>query len=126
AELNPIKLNPNKPFVAPQNTLEQIIASIWTQILNLEGAIDIHFNFFELGGNSLKAIQAYTKLQEKLEAEFPVVTMFEHPTINTLAQALSQKEIKNIVFKEGYDRGQKRKEAALQKQRSGNKKLSSI
>ncbi|MBW4428338.1 MAG: amino acid adenylation domain-containing protein [Nostoc desertorum CM1-VF14] len=125
-KLSPIKLNPNKPLVAPQNTLEQIIASIWTQILNLEGAVDIHFNFFELGGNSLKAIQAYTKLQEKLGTEFPVVTMFEHPTISALAQALSQKETKNIVFKEGYDRGQKRKEAALQKQRSGNKKLSSI
>lgn len=119
AKLSPIKLNLNKAFVAPRNTLEQIIASIWTQILKLEGAVDIHLNFFELGGNSLRAIQAYSKLQEKLETEFPVVTMFEHPTISTLAQALSQKETKNTVFKEGYDRGQKRKEAALQKQRRG-------
>ncbi|WP_414586468.1 amino acid adenylation domain-containing protein [Scytonema sp. PCC 10023] len=125
-KLSPIKLNPNKAFVAPRNTLEQIIAGIWTQILNLQSAVDIHHNFFELGGNSLKAIQIYNKLQEKLETEFPVVTMFEHPTVSALAQALSRKETRNTVFKEGYDRGQKRKEAALQKQRSSKNKLSSI
>lgn len=59
-------------YVAPQNELEWTMAEIWSEVLGIEKEkIGINDNFFDLGGNSLKALrianQVYLRLKVKIE-----------------------------------------------------------
>lgn len=81
-----------KPFIPPRNDLEQKIAAIWQEILQLE-KIGVNDNFFELGGNSLSATRVNSRLIETLSIEIPLRTMFEKQTISTIAQRIQLIEI---------------------------------
>lgn len=76
----------NTPIVT--SSLEEAIISVWSSLL---GRIDLHAHsdFFNLGGRSLQAIQAATRLGVHLQREVPVSWLFAHPTVAGLAQALS-------------------------------------
>jgi amino acid adenylation domain-containing protein len=74
-------------YVAPRNELEQQIADIWAQVLNLE-KVGIHDNFFELGGYSLLAIQAVSRLRQALQVEILLPILFEVPTVADLARRI--------------------------------------
>ncbi|HEX6290022.1 MAG TPA: MupA/Atu3671 family FMN-dependent luciferase-like monooxygenase, partial [Herpetosiphonaceae bacterium] len=75
-------------YVAPRNDLEQRIAAVWQELLQLDH-VGIHDNFFELGGTSLLLVQARTKLRAALDRDVSLVELFQYPTINVLAQHLS-------------------------------------
>ena len=45
-------------------------------------------NFFELGGSSLLLVEIEERLREAFHREIPIVEMFRHPTIRSLAEAL--------------------------------------
>lgn len=66
--------------VLPRNELERQISLVWQEVLGI-GQIDIHSNFFELGGSSIKAIILVNKLQEQLGRNFHFTMMIEAPTI---------------------------------------------
>jgi amino acid adenylation domain-containing protein len=74
-------------YVAPRTPMEQELAKIWAQVLNLE-QVGIHDNFFELGGHSLLAVQLITKMQQSFQVALPLATLFQQPTIEHLAQLL--------------------------------------
>ncbi len=74
-------------YVAPRTEIEQQIAEIWGQVLNLE-QIGIHDNFFELGGYSLLAIQIVSRLRKVLQVEIPLPSLFEVPTVADLANRI--------------------------------------
>ncbi len=71
-------------FVAPDSDIEEIVAEVWSEILQIEkiGAFD---NFLNLGGNSLDAIRVMTRLNDKLELEMPLNLVFEKPTVSQLS-----------------------------------------
>lgn len=77
-------------YVKPQTELEQIIATVWQEVLHLEKA-GVNDNFFDLGGHSLLIVQVNSKLQEVFKRNLSVVEIFQNPTIKSLAQYLSQK-----------------------------------
>ncbi|MGF2034139.1 MAG: non-ribosomal peptide synthetase [Nostoc sp. CmiVER01] len=72
-------------YVAPRTLVEQQIAGIWAQVLNLEN-IGIHDNFFELGGHSVLAIQVTSRLRQTFQVEIPLLNLFEVPTVADLAE----------------------------------------
>ena len=78
-------------FVAPRTPEEQQIANIWADVLKLE-AVGVHDNFFELGGHSLLATQIISRIREAFRVELPLRTLFESPTISTLAANVDQTE----------------------------------
>ncbi len=69
----------------PRTAIEQQIAEVWAEVLHLEQT-DIHANFFELGGHSLLAIQVIIRLQQVLQIEVPLRSLFEAPTVAKLAE----------------------------------------
>jgi aryl carrier-like protein len=75
------------PFVDPQGELQELLASILRDVLGLEtvGARD---NFFDLGGDSVLAIQIVSRIRKATGNEVAVVQLFEAPTIEALAQTL--------------------------------------
>ncbi|WP_188576731.1 non-ribosomal peptide synthetase [Tistrella bauzanensis] len=71
----------------PATPTEHLIAGIWSDILG-RPAIGIDDDFFALGGHSLKAVRMVGRLNEALPVDVPLRTVFENPTIATLAPAL--------------------------------------
>ena len=73
----------------PQTEVEKAVANIWQESLHVE-TVGIHDNFFELGGHSLLLVQIHSKLQKIFQRDFPLVEMFQYPTISCLATHLGQ------------------------------------
>jgi amino acid adenylation domain-containing protein/FkbH-like protein/non-ribosomal peptide synthase protein (TIGR01720 family) len=76
-------------FMPAQTEMEQNIASVWQKMFGLE-QVNVEANFFDLGGHSLLLVQMHSLLREKLNSEFPIVALFEHPTVRALAKHLGQ------------------------------------
>ena len=80
-----------RPYVAPRNPIEQVVASIYSQILDLE-QISVHDNFFESGGHSLLATQVVTQIHRIFRIDLPLRAMFEAPTVAGLSELLVKHE----------------------------------
>jgi len=74
-------------FVAPRNSIEQQLAEIWSQVLNIS-PVGVKDNFFELGGHSLLAVQLMAKIQQTFAKQLPLSTLFTSRTIESLANVL--------------------------------------
>lgn len=74
-------------FVPPKNELEERIAAIWKEVLGLE-AVGMRDNFFDLGGDSLEAVETMSRIRSELHADLPLISLFKAPTINSLAASL--------------------------------------
>ncbi|MEA2691113.1 MAG: hypothetical protein QOJ16_500, partial [Acidobacteriota bacterium] len=87
AALSQFAPSPEGEAFLPRNPVEAAVAAVWAEILGRAGdsVIGIDDNFFELGGHSLLATQVVSRLRETLGVELPVRTVFEAPTIATLA-----------------------------------------
>ena len=70
-------------YVAPQNKLEQMLVSIWQDVLDLE-QVSIHDNFFDLGGASIQSIQIVAKANIS-GLGITVENIFEYQTVAGLA-----------------------------------------
>ncbi|MEW6352922.1 MAG: amino acid adenylation domain-containing protein [Pseudomonadota bacterium] len=105
-------------YSAPQNEMEQIIANVWQEALQLE-KVGIHDNFFDLGGHSLRMAQVQSALRETLNIELPIIKMFQHPTIHTLAQYLSVGRGEMAQLARVRDRAQRQRAALAARRAEG-------
>lgn len=71
--------------VAGVSATQAAVAKVWGEVLQL-GEIDAAQNFFDLGGDSLKAMEVISRLQARLGVELPLLAFFEDPTITHLAE----------------------------------------
>ncbi|MBR5762915.1 MAG: amino acid adenylation domain-containing protein, partial [Lachnospiraceae bacterium] len=76
-------------YVAPETETEKAIAAMFAELLELEevGAED---NYFEVGGNSLKATLLCNKIGERLHKAVNVGDIFACPTVRQLAELTDQ------------------------------------
>ncbi|MFG1330933.1 amino acid adenylation domain-containing protein [Xanthobacter autotrophicus] len=72
---------------APSSDVEKTIAQVVEAVLQLP-ALGLDSNFFDLGANSVHLVQIHRRLQEQLERTFPLVDLFQNPSIRRLAQFL--------------------------------------
>jgi len=101
-------------FAPAQTEMEMSIASVWQKMFGLE-QVNVETNFFEFGGHSLLLVQMHSLLREQLNSEFPIVALFEHPTVRALARHLSKPTGQAIEKGEQWrDRAQRQKKALLQ------------
>jgi amino acid adenylation domain-containing protein len=75
-------------FVAPRNPTQEVIAGLWSEVLNLQ-QIGIHDNFFELGGHSLLGTQIISRLRSLFQIDIPLRRLFESPTIAELSEFIN-------------------------------------
>jgi len=73
---------------APRTPEEQLLAEIWSQVLGVK-QVGIRDNFFELGGHSLLATQLIAKVREAFQIELPLRSLFQCPTVESLAAVIS-------------------------------------
>ncbi|MCK4259319.1 MAG: amino acid adenylation domain-containing protein [Halanaerobiales bacterium] len=95
-------------YVAPRNEIEAQLVEIWSQVLGIEG-IGVYDNFFDLGGNSLKAIKVISRINKYLGVEVPLKSIFEKRTIESLyteikdLHSTTYKQIKPVQKSASYD-----------------------
>jgi amino acid adenylation domain-containing protein len=82
-------------MVAPQTPLQEQLAVIWAELLNLP-QVGTQHNFFELGGHSLLATQLVARVRTLFQVEIPLRRLFETPTIADLALAIEQTQSEQI------------------------------
>ena len=87
-ELEPADL-PGGEQVAPRSTLEQTLAEIWTAVLGVP-AVGAEDDFFDLGGNSLVAVQLVARVRSAVGVQVPMRTLFDAPTVAGMAARVEQ------------------------------------
>jgi amino acid adenylation domain-containing protein len=75
--------------VAPTDAVEQVLASIWAEVLGLD-EVGITDGFFELGGHSLKATQIVSRVRDSLGVQVPLGVVLKHPTVRQMAEVLGK------------------------------------
>ncbi|MEM9503060.1 MAG: amino acid adenylation domain-containing protein, partial [Cyanobacteria bacterium P01_E01_bin.43] len=69
---------------APRTLTEELLANIWTAVLD-QSQVSRADNFFELGGHSLLATRVVAQVRQAFGVELPVRSLFESPTLFQLA-----------------------------------------
>ena len=78
-------------YIAPQNPYEEKIVEIWSNILRVErNVVGIDSDFFEMGGNSLKATIAIDKIHKVFNLKVPLVEFFNRATARSLAELMKE------------------------------------
>jgi len=72
---------------ARRDVLETVLVHCWESALRHQ-PIDVHDNFFAVGGHSLIAMRIAHRLQRTFGVEVDYVTVLERPTVAALAQSL--------------------------------------
>ena len=81
--------------VSPQTPTEQLLAQIWSEILN-QSAIGTNDNFFALGGHSLLAARVIARLQSTLATTVPLRALFEYPVLSDFARVIDVAQTRNV------------------------------
>ncbi|MFJ8433455.1 amino acid adenylation domain-containing protein [Kitasatospora sp. NPDC094019] len=74
---------------APGTPTEERIAEVWAELLGLP-SVGVHDSFFELGGHSILAIRMTSRLQDEFDVDLSIATVFGHPTVSRLAEAVEE------------------------------------
>jgi acyl carrier protein len=78
-----------RAYVAPRNETEETLVMIWRDVLDKE-KIGVTDDYFEIGGNSLKAMMLVKKVVDKTGVSIPLRTLFEKKTIERIAHYIRQ------------------------------------
>jgi phthiocerol/phenolphthiocerol synthesis type-I polyketide synthase E len=82
-------LGAREGHVAPRNELEAAIARLWSEVLGGE-EVSVTDDFFEIGGNSLVAVQLIALIRRELGVRLPMRGLFEDPTVAGAAAKVAE------------------------------------
>jgi acyl carrier protein len=91
-------------FVLPDGPLQKEVAEIWSQVLGID-TISLDDNFFDLGGQSLTAVQMTFKIRQTFGVDFPLQAILQAPILRDQVQRLEEEllaqadtiELENVV-----------------------------
>lgn len=82
-------------LVAPRSSTEQVLVTIWEDVLNIQ-PVSVYDSFFELGGHSLLATQVLARIWEDLKVKLPLLSLFEAPTVAEMATLIEGQQIEVV------------------------------
>ncbi|WP_409495937.1 amino acid adenylation domain-containing protein [Amycolatopsis sp. cmx-11-12] len=96
------------PTLQPARSVtERTVAEIWARVLGVP-EVSVADNFFDIGGNSLKAAQVVEELRRTFDPRLPLVRLFDLPTVRAFSAALDDRG-RTPGFSEERDRGRLRR-----------------
>src|SRR6516162_6089427 len=72
-----------------RNLSDKVLSEIWADVLRRPD-VEKNDNFFEIGGDSLKAMEVITRVREILHIDLPLIAFFEDPTLAHLATVVDE------------------------------------
>lgn len=76
-------------YIGPRDRVERTMTRIWGELLNMEEEkISIDANFFEAGGQSLKATVLMAEIHKEFNVKLTLGEIFKTPTIRGLAESI--------------------------------------
>jgi acyl carrier protein len=76
-------------YIAPSTETEKKLVKIWSEVLGEdESTLSIKADFFDLGGNSLKAIRLITKIHQSLNIRLVISDLFFNSDLESIARML--------------------------------------
>lgn len=91
AKLGALAVQPEHEYVAPRTPLEDVLAGMCAEVLELQ-RVGVHDSFFALGGHSVLVIQLATRIRATFHVELPLHSIFENPTVAGLAETMIANE----------------------------------
>jgi amino acid adenylation domain-containing protein len=79
----------SRAYVAPRGEVEEEVARIWAEVLDLK-QVGVHDNFFDLGGHSLLVTQVISRVRETFRMDIPLRSLFEANTVAGLSEIIEQ------------------------------------
>lgn len=80
----PVRTDAGPAAAAPETDLERRVLAAWQSVVDAPGA-GIDDSYFDLGGDSLRAMRIIARLNEELGAELRISDLYHHPTVRGLA-----------------------------------------
>jgi amino acid adenylation domain-containing protein len=78
-------LHGDVPSATSSHPTEEVLRSLWAEVLNLED-VRTDDNFFDLGGHSLLAAQVVARIRAAFHLDVSLRTFFEMPTVAEMAE----------------------------------------
>lgn len=82
-------------YIAPRNEIEAMLVSLWHEVIGKQ-RIGVKDNFFEVGGNSLKAMKLQGILRRKKGITIRIQDIYNQPTIEDMV--LNQLKYRDILL----------------------------
>jgi len=73
--------------VAPRTPVEEIVAALWKDVLGAPRSV--HADFFDAGGDSIRATQFVARVREALSVELTLLDFFDAPTVADVASLIA-------------------------------------
>ncbi|GAB2610894.1 hypothetical protein GCM10027168_49740 [Streptomyces capparidis] len=116
---------PGTPYQAPGGGLEGELAALWRELLGVE-RVGTRDNFFDLGGHSLLLARFRTELAASLGHDVPMVELFRHPTVGSLAAYLSDPDRSGAPpAPAARERAENRRQSRNRRQRAADRRTRS-
>lgn len=84
---SPAKEGQDPIYEAPRTPTEKTLVAVWEELFQ-QTPIGIHAHFFEMGGDSLTAVQLGEMVSEHIQSAIPLTLVYQHPTIRELAEKI--------------------------------------
>jgi acyl transferase domain-containing protein len=98
------------PYASPRDEFERRIVRLWEETLGVD-RVGVNDNFFDLGGNSLIALELIAALKRELGFDVSVAAMYEVLTVRALVALIAPQRIGVVA-----NRGRARRQSAVQAQ----------
>ncbi|MFF5173723.1 amino acid adenylation domain-containing protein [Micromonospora sp. NPDC000089] len=97
------------PYVPPTRAVERAIVDALRANLDVE-RVGLDDRFFDLGADSVIVVRVYRSLCAALGRTFPLMNMFEHPTVRQLALCLDGGDDTDGALADAFDRAGRRRD----------------
>lgn len=85
----PVSDNKRKPYKAPRDAIDMMLLNTWEKWLKT-GVIGITDNFFNMGGDSLKAAGILSEINTRCQINLNMEAFFQAPTVKRFAALLKE------------------------------------
>uniref|UniRef100_UPI002610917D non-ribosomal peptide synthetase n=1 Tax=Pseudomonas sp. TaxID=306 RepID=UPI002610917D len=85
-------------YQAPRSEIEQQVAAIWSEVLDVE-RVGLHDNFFELGGHSLRVLMLKERIRKVSGVNLSVSQLMLNPTVAGQVKCLQGDNRTSLIVK---------------------------